>query len=549
VILDPAPPLISFRHVSKRFPGVRALEDVSFEVAAGSCHALCGENGAGKSTLSKLLAGIVTPDTGEIRIDGTPVRFTDPRDALGAGIGMVHQELVFCENLTVAENLCLGALPRRGLFVSRPAMERRAHDLLSAIEATLDVRRLGGDLTVAEQQVLQIAAAVGSGARVIIFDEPTSSLSQVEADHLYALMGRLRARGTTCVYVSHRMPEIFRLCDTITVLRDGKHVATRAASALDEASLVQLMIGRRLDEYLLGSAGLGAPKSRRPAAAAASDSPGLGAPEQPAPPTEAESPAPSSAAAAKPGAVLLEVRKLSSPGHFHDVSFEVRAGEIVGLAGLVGAGRSAVAEAIFGLDAQARGRIEVAGRGLRGGSPAAAMRAGVGLVPEDRKRRGLVGDLSALENLTLPSLPRLSRYGWIRPDAERAVARDVAARVGLLPSDLATVTAVLSGGNQQKVVLAKWLATRCRLLLLDEPTRGVDVGAKAEIHALVRQLAAEGTGILLVSSELPELIALSTRTLVLREGRMVGELPRGADQETLMRLMAGVDATVPTRKS
>jgi ABC-type sugar transport system ATPase subunit len=549
VILDPAPPLISFRHVSKRFPGVRALEDVSFEVAAGSCHALCGENGAGKSTLSKLLAGIVTPDTGEIRIDGTPVRFTDPRDALGAGIGMVHQELVFCENLTVAENLCLGALPRRGLFVSRPAMERRAHDLLSAIEATLDVRRLGGDLTVAEQQVLQIAAAVGSGARVIIFDEPTSSLSQVEADHLYALMGRLRARGTTCVYVSHRMPEIFRLCDTITVLRDGKHVATRAASALDEASLVQLMIGRRLDEYLLGSAGLGAPKSRRPAAAAASDSPGLGAPEQPAPPTEAESPAPSSAAAAKPGAVLLEVRKLSSPGHFHDVSFEVRAGEIVGLAGLVGAGRSAVAEAIFGLDAQARGRIEVAGRGLRGGSPAAAMRAGVGLVPEDRKRRGLVGDLSALENLTLPSLPQLSRYGWIRPDAERAVARDVAARVGLSPSDLATVTAVLSGGNQQKVVLAKWLATRCRLLLLDEPTRGVDVGAKAEIHALVRQLAAEGTGILLVSSELPELIALSTRTLVLREGRMVGELPRGADQETLMRLMAGVDATVPTRKS
>jgi ABC-type sugar transport system ATPase subunit len=479
--VDPAPPLISFHRVSKRFPGVRALDDVSFDIASGSCHALCGENGAGKSTLGKLLAGIDHPDGGEIRVDGRPVHFNDPRDALRAGVGMVHQELSFCENLSVAENLCLGDLPRRGIFVSRPEMERRARDLLGAIEATIDVRRLVGELTVAEQQVVQIAAAVGSGARVIIFDEPTSSLSQHEADHLYALIGRLQTRGTTCVYVSHRMPEIFRLCDTITVLRDGKHVATRAATALDEAALVQLMIGRELHEYLGGQANR------------------------------------------EPGESLLRVDKLSSPGRFDEVTF---------------------AQAVFGLDVEAHGRIEIAGRVLFGGSPVAAMRAGLGLVPEDRKRQGLVAGLSALENLTLPTLEQLSRLGWIRAGAERVRAGEVFARLRLQPPDLDAPVGGLSGGNQQKIVLAKWLAARCRVLMLDEPTRGVDVGAKAEIHALVRDLAAEGAGILLISSELPELLALSTRMLVLREGRLVGELGQGTDQETLMRLMAGVDGPV-----
>jgi ABC-type sugar transport system ATPase subunit len=501
--VEPAPPLISFRRVSKRFPGARALEDVSFDVAAGSCHALCGENGAGKSTLGKLLAGIDVPDAGEILVEGRPVHFHEPRDALRAGIGMVHQELCFCENLSVAENLCLGDLPRRGILVSRPAMERRARDLLDAIEAPIDVRRLVGDLTVAEQQIVQIATAGGNGARVIIFDEPTSSLSQRESDHLYGLMGRLRARGATCVFISHRMPEIFRLCDTITVLRDGKHVATRAAGTLDEAALVHLMIGRELDEYL-------GRQARR-----------------------------------EPGEALLRVEKLSSPGRFQDVSFEVRAGEIVGLAGLVGAGRSDIVKAVFGLDAQVQGRIEVSGKPLAGGSPAAAMRAGLGFVPEDRKRLGLVGGLTALENLTLPTLERLSRFGWIRLGAERAQAREVFARLKLPPPDLDLVAGGLSGGNQQKIVLAKWLAARCHVLLLDEPTRGVDVGAKAEIHALIRDLAAEGAGILLVSSELPELLALSTRMLVLRGGRLVGELSRNADQEALMRLMAGVDTQIP----
>jgi ABC-type sugar transport system ATPase subunit len=497
--VDPASPLIRFRHIGKRFPGARALHDVSFDIARGSCHALCGENGAGKSTLGKMLAGIHLPDTGEILVDGRPVRFGNPRDALRAGIGMVHQELSFCENLSVAENLCLGKLPRQGLFLSRPAMERRAGELLAGIETQIDVRKLVGDLTVAEQQVVQIAAAVGGGARAIIFDEPTSSLSQHEAEHLYALMGRLRARGTTCVYVSHRMPEIFRLCDTITVLRDGQHVATQAADTLDEAALVHLMIGRELDDYL------------------------------------------GQRAAPEPGPILLDVRKLSSPGRFAEIDLEVRAGEIVGLAGLVGAGRSDVAQAIFGLDPEARGRIEVSGKPLALGSPQAAMRAGLGLVPEDRKRQGLVGGLSGLENLTLPTLEGLSRFGWIPLGAERQEADQVFARLKLPPPNLDKSVSGLSGGNQQKIVLAKWLAAQCRVLILDEPTRGVDVGAKAEIHGLIRDLADQGTGVLLISSELPELLALSTRMLVLREGRLVGNLTAHADQPALMRLMAGVE--------
>jgi len=497
-------PLVSFRHVSKRFPGARALEDVSFDVQRGSCHALCGENGAGKSTLGKILAGIEQPDGGEIVVDGRAVQFEDPRDALAAGIGMVHQELAFCENLSVAENLCLGDLPVRGLFVARGEMEKRAAAMLAAIDAPIDVRRLVGELTVAEQQMVQIAAAVGSGARVIIFDEPTSSLSQHETEHFYLLLDRLRARDVTCVFVSHRMQEIFRLCDTITVLRDGRHVATKPIQAIDEAELVQLMIGRRLEEYL---------------------------------PVEVTKVG---------GGEVLRVERLSSPRRFADITFSVHAGEVVGIAGLVGAGRTDIAHAIFGLDPDAHGRVEVAGIPLGLRSPAEAMRAGVGFVPEDRKRHGLVLSMRALENVTLPTLRSLARGGWLRSGAERSLAKDAFGRLRVRTPDLDAVTAGLSGGNQQKLVLAKWLAARCRVLILDEPTRGVDVGAKAEIHALIGRLAAEGTGVLLISSELPELVALSTRILVLRDGRLVGELPRAdADPESLLRMMAGLDPLGP----
>jgi ABC-type sugar transport system ATPase subunit len=356
-----------------------------------------------------------------------------------------------------------------------------------------------GDLTPGQQQLVQIAAAVGSGARVIVFDEPTSSLSQPEAERLYDLIGRLRGRGVTSIYVSHRLEEIFRLCDTATVLRDGTHVATRPVASLGEAALVEMMIGRAVSEYFPNYV------------------------------------------AAEPGAELLRVEGLSSPGRFENVSFTLRAGEVLGFAGLVGAGRSEVAVALFGLDPRARGRVEVRGERVRVRSPRDAMRLGLGLVPEDRKRQGLVLALSALENMTLPILRRLSRLSWIRRRAERALAEEYARRLQVRAPSLDATAAGLSGGNQQKLVLTKWLAARCRILLLDEPTRGVDVGAKAEIHALIDDLAAQGNGVLLISSELPELVHLSRRVIVLREGRVAGELPRGrATPEALMRLMAGV---------
>ncbi len=492
-------PAVRFESVTKRFPGALALENVSFEVAAGSCHALCGENGAGKSTLGKILAGIYRPDAGRVVVLGHPVNFSGPEDALAAGIGMVHQELAFCENLSVAENLCLGTLPAKGGFLARAEMWQRAEGMLAIIGATIDVQRRVGDLTTGQQQMLQIAMAVGRGARIIVFDEPTSSLSQHEAEKLYDLSARLRSNGVTSLYVSHRMEEIFRLCDTVTVMRDGHHVATKPTADLNPADLVQMMIGRRLEEYF-----------------------------------------PSHVSGAA-GDELLRVEGLTSPVGFRHVSFSVRAGEVVGFAGLVGAGRSEVAQALFGLDPEAAGRVWVQGRPLHLRSPADSMRAGIGLVPEDRKRQGLVLSMSARANTTLAILRSLARLSFIRHRAERTLAASYFDRLRVRAPSLDAATAGLSGGNQQKLVLAKWLAARSRVLILDEPTRGVDVGAKAEIHALIDQLAASGNAVVLISSELPEVLNLSTRILVLREGQIVGELPRAeADQFAVMRLMAGV---------
>ena len=492
-------PAVRFEDVRKRFPGSVALDGVTLQVAAGSCHALCGENGAGKSTLGKILAGIYQPDDGRLLVHGRPVRFNGPRDALAAGVGMVHQELAFCDNLSVAENLCLGTLPARRGWTDPGETVRRAQALLAGIAADIDVRRPLGALNTAQRQLVQIAAAVGGGARIVVFDEPTSSLSQHDAERLYDLIGRLRARGVTCIYVSHRMPEIFRLCDAVSVLRDGRHVDTRPASGLTEAELVRLMIGRPAAEYL------------------------------PSPPAAAQ------------GAELLRVEGLSSPGRFHDVSFSLRPGEVLGLAGLVGAGRSEVAEALFGLDAAARGTVSVDGTPVRIRTPRQAIGMGIGLVPEDRKRQGLVLVASGTHNTSLPILRRLSRAGWVRRGQERALAEDFFGRLRVRTPSTETPVAGLSGGNQQKVVLARWLAARSRILMLDEPTRGVDVGAKAEIHALVADLAARGSAVLLISSELPELLALSTRILVLRGGRIAGELRRhDATQDRLLRMMAGL---------
>jgi ABC-type sugar transport system ATPase subunit len=494
-------PAVSFRGITKRFPGVVALDNVSFDVAAGSCHAICGENGAGKSTLSQILAGIQSPDEGELWLDGQPVRFKGPGDALAAGVAMVPQEILFCENLSVAENLFLGSLPSHRGWLARAALHDKARGLLESIGAEIDPARRIETLSIAQQQMVQIAAAVGSAAKVIIFDEPTSSLGEREVEQLYALIARLRERGVTMIYISHRMPEIFRLCDCVTVLRDGKHVATETTASFDEAALVQRMIGRRLEQYF--------PAHERHA----------------------------------PGDEVLRLEGLTSPGKLADISFSLRAGEVVGVAGLVGAGRSELARAIFGLDRRATGTITVHGKRAALRSPRDALANGIGLVPEDRKRQGLVLSMLSRENVTLPILGRLARWSWIGRARERSLASEQLQQLQVRASALETATMTLSGGNQQKIVLAKWLAARSNILILDEPTRGVDVGAKVELHAWIDRMAAEGAAILLISSELPELLNLSRRILVLRGGRLVGEVPRErANQDVLLRLMAGLES-------
>jgi ABC-type sugar transport system ATPase subunit len=413
---------------------------------------------------------------------------------------MVHQELAFCPDLSVAENLVMGRYPRRfGLLLNRSAMYDEARRLLGKIGVTLDVTLPMRALSTAQEQLVQIASAVGTNARVIVFDEPTSSLSEPEAQHLFKLIEDLRTRGVTMIYVSHRMPEVFRLCDRISVLRDGKYVGTVDRADATQDKIVQMMIGRTVESYLPHHVGKGRDD------------------------------------------VVLCAKNLSSPGKFSDVSFEIKAGEIVGFAGLVGAGRSEIAAAVFGLDKRAGGSVEINGVRLRLGSVKSAMRAGIGLVPEDRKRQGLVLGMSGRANYSLAMLDRLSRMGLLDKSAERRGAEEYFAKLRVKTPSLDTPVAGLSGGNQQKIALAKWLGRGAKLLIVDEPTRGVDIGAKAAIHELIDQLAQQGVAIMLISSELPEVLAMSTRVLVMREGKLVGEVPREqATQERVLRLMAGV---------
>jgi ABC-type sugar transport system ATPase subunit len=493
-------PFLEFKNITKRFPGVLALNDVSFTVERGTCHALIGENGAGKSTLGKILAGVQTADSGEIRLADRAIAPTNPLAARELGIAMVHQELAFCPNLTVAENLCLGDLPRSQLgWVDRTALRARARAMLAAIGSNIAPDAVIGTLSTGQEQLVQIAAAVGTGAQVIVMDEPTSSLSGGETRELFRLVRELTARGITLIYVSHRMEELFALCDRVTVLRDGRHVITEAIPATNPHRVVQQMIGREL-------------LVQNPAHLARSL-----------------------------GEERLRVENLSSPGRFANVSLQVRAGEIVGLAGLVGAGRSEVAQAVLGLDPAATGRVVVKGREIVPGSIEAALSAGLGLVPEDRKRQGLVLPLNCRENTVLAALPLITRAGWVRRAAERELVQRYAGRLRVKTPSLETIIASLSGGNQQKLALAKWLARECDVLIVDEPTRGIDVGAKAEIYQLLDELACEGRALLVISSELPELIGLCRRILVMREGHLVGEVASADFSEAaLMRLMAGV---------
>lgn len=490
---------LEFKNICKGFPGVQALDNVSLQIERGSCHALMGENGAGKSTLGKILAGVYTADSGELFLDGKLIHPADPLAARRLGISMVHQELAFCPNLSVAENLCLGDLPRRAGWVNRREMRAQAAAMLAEVEAEMDLDAPIGTLSTGQEQLVQIAAAVGSAARVIIMDEPTSSLSLTESERLFHLVKKLQQRGITIIYVSHRMDEIFELCDTISILRDGRHVATEKRETTSPDKVIQHMIGRALLAHT--------PKHL---------SQELGEP-------------------------LLETRGLSSAGKFSDISFQLRAGEVLGMAGLIGAGRSEVAQAIFGLDPNATGEVRVMGEVLRPHSVQHALKAGLGFLPEDRKRLGLILTMNCRENTSLAALKQLTRNGFIRLRAERDLASEYAAKLRVKTPSIDSPIAGLSGGNQQKIALAKWLALQCRVLIVDEPTRGVDVGAKSEIHQLLDDLACQGYAILVISSELPEVMALSRRILVMRHGEIAGEVPRpDFSEERLMRLMAGL---------
>ncbi len=478
-------PLLTMRGIVKEFPGVRALDGVDLDVAVGEVHCLLGQNGAGKSTLIKVLGGAHRPDAGTVVLDGTEVSFTTPHAADGAGIATIHQELDLVPGLSVAENVVLGHEPARFGF-TRP---RDAEDLARAL-----LRRLGhpeipprrelGRLSAAGQQVVGMARALARDARLIVMDEPSAVLDPEEVRNLFRVIRELTAEGVAVVYISHRLEEIRAIGDRVTVLKDGRTVARNLpAATTPTAEVIRLMTGRSI-EYVF--------------------------PERAAPPDSAGD-----------SEVVLEVDGLSRTGEFADVSFTVHAGEVVGLAGLVGSGRSEILETVFGARRATGGAVRVRGRALRAGSVPAAVRAGMGLCPEERKSQALLMGEPVYRNVSLPVLSRFARAGFLRRDAELAAASAVTAQLDVRPADATRTTATLSGGNQQKIVLARWLLRGCDVLLLDEPTRGVDVGARSEIYALIRRLASHGVAVLLVSSEVPEVLGLADRVLVIREGRVV----------------------------
>ena len=484
--------------ISKSFPGVQALRDVQFEVQGGEVHALVGENGAGKSTLMRILGGVHQRDAGEIHLRGQPVEIPSPVHARMLGISIIHQELNQVPALPVAENIFLGREPRRaGGFVDWKTMYARANTLLQDLGLPIDPRRRLGTLTVAEQQLVEIAKALSVEADLVIMDEPTAALTVEETERLFRFIRDLRPRGVGIVYITHRLEEIFTIADRVTVLRDGQYVGTYAIGELTMDGLIRLMVGRQLTEKF----------PKEPVAA---------------------------------GAPVLEVRGLTSGGRFTDVSFTVHRGEILGIAGLIGSGKAAVAHAIFGAIPVDSGEILVDGHPITIRSPSEAIAHGIGLVTEDRKRLGLVLGMSVTANITLPALPELETAGFVR-------RREEAVRVTQAIRDLDMAVASpdqparnLSGGTQQKVVVAKWLQTGARVLLLVEPTRGIDVGAKVEMYRLMVALARRGVGIVMISSELPEILGMSDRILVMHEGRITGEFPREtATQEAILASASG----------
>jgi rhamnose transport system ATP-binding protein len=490
--------VVELRGVAKSFGGVHALQGVDLALAPGEVHALVGENGAGKSTLVRILGGVHQPDAGTVVIAGEEVQLHGPRDARGRGIAVIHQEPALFPDLDVAENVFMGRQPLdRSRGIAWKQMYREVGELMHQLGVALDPRAPVQGLSVADQQLVEIAKALSTDARVVVMDEPTAALSSRETEELFRIIKDLRERGVAVLFISHRLEEVFALSDTVTVLRDGAHVVTASAAELDTGALIRHMVGRDLGELF--------PKE-----------------------------------AAEIGEPALEVRGLTREGVFRDISFSLRRGEIVGLAGLVGAGRSEVARAIFGIDPLDGGEILRDGRPVRTGSPRAAMQAGLAFVPEDRQHQGLVLEMAIEDNATLPFLRRLSHFGLVNRRRERKIAADFTNRLQVKAAGLQIPVRALSGGNQQKVVIAKWLATDPKILVLDEPTRGIDIGTKAEVHRIVSGLAAQGMAILLISSELPEVLAMSDRVLVMHEGRLTGEFSRDeAGQEAIMRAATG----------
>jgi rhamnose transport system ATP-binding protein len=495
---DGAVPVLALEHVSKSFGAVRAVIDGSIELFGGEAHALLGENGAGKSTMVKMLAGVHQPDDGRFLINGEPVALIGPAVAIDAGIAIIYQEPTLFPDLSVAENIFMGRQPLRpGRRIDAKAMTAEADAMFARLGVRIDPGRLARGLSIADQQLVEIAKALSLNARVIVMDEPTAALSAVEVARLFEVIRTLRADGAAVLFISHRLEEVFEICQTVTVMRDGQHVLTAPLAGMSAQELVRAMVGRDMPERV--------PGEKR-----------------------------------APGEVRLRVERLTREGVFTDVSFEVRAGEIVALSGLVGAGRSEVARAIFGIDRYDAGAVTAGGRRLRKASPTSAMAAGIGFVPEDRRQQGLVMEMSVQQNVALASLNVLRKAGIIRASAERRFASDWAVRLSVKYGQLTDPVSMLSGGNQQKVVLAKWLGRNPSILIVDEPTRGIDVGTKADVHNLLDQLAADGIAILMISSELPEVLRVADRILVMREGRLAAEFTQAdASEEDIMAAATG----------
>ena len=489
-------PVLTVSHVSKSFGSTRALRDVSIDLWAGEIHSLVGENGAGKSTLIKVVTGLYPPDAGELRVAGEQVPIHSPADAQALGIACIYQEPLVFPDLTVSENIFMGQ-KAGGRFVRWRDMHRRAAAILNELEVDIDPRSVASRLTVGAQQAVEIAKAMSRDVRVLIMDEPTAALSAHEVRRLFRQVRRLAASGVAILFVSHRLDEVFELSDRITVFRDGQHISTGSVSAVTETSLIRDMVGRELSEFF----------HRVPS---------------------------------EPGDVALSVEGLRREGSFEGVTFDVRSGEVLGFAGLVGSGRTEVAEAIFGVAPADGGTITAKGTPVRIGAPTDALRHGIAYVSEDRRRLGLSMPQSVTSNITLAGLSKFtSRWGLVDRDAERGTADKFRRRLGIRTPSLNTPVANLSGGNQQKVMLAKWLDLSPSVLILDEPTRGIDVGAKADVHELIGDLAAGGVAIILISSDLTEVLAMSDRVLVMREGHQMG-IFEGEDLEQERIMMAAV---------